>query len=174
MLFRSLLGFPVTIRGEGGGGTAGANYGLQGYAGEFNSGGGFKVGGTGAGRDTTAVAFRANRGERVTVETKKQQRQNDNGITAANVNVPVSITNVFYPTAMISALDSSEDLIKPYDVNPLLNFYRVNRSSQFQLTISDSNIFGTSIVSNVVISDFEYERQNNGFYQTTYRITLIQ
>ena len=82
--------------GMGGGGGVGANYGFQGYAGEFNSGGGFKVGGTGAGRDTTPVSFRANRGERVTVETKRQQRMNDNykGSEPANVNVPVGITNV--------------------------------------------------------------------------------
>lgn len=96
------------LGGGGGGGGAGANYGLQGYAGEFNTGGGFKVGGTGAGRDTTPVSFRANRGERVTVETKKQQRQNDNAPTAANVNVPVTITNVFDPSAVVSAIDSSK------------------------------------------------------------------
>lgn len=83
--------------GGGGGGAKGAHYGAQFYAGEFASGGQFKVGGTNSGRDTTPVAFRAERGERVTVETKKQQRYSENGMTAANVNVPVSIINVQDP-----------------------------------------------------------------------------
>lgn len=93
------------LSGLGGGGKAGgAHYGAQFNAGEgFATGGAFKVGGTGAGRDTTPVAFRAERGERVTVETKKQQRMNDNQQTAANVNVPVSVINVFDPSMMPAA-----------------------------------------------------------------------
>ncbi|HEX9430258.1 MAG TPA: hypothetical protein VF944_07740, partial [Candidatus Bathyarchaeia archaeon] len=81
--------------GGGGGGGGGAHYGAQFNAGEgFANGGSFGVGGTGVGRDTTPVAFRAERGERVTVETKKQQRANDNqGET--KVNVPVNVTSIF-------------------------------------------------------------------------------
>lgn len=96
--------------GAGNGGGTGANYGFQGYAGEFNTGGRFKVGGTGAGRDTTPVAFRANRGERVTVETKKQQRANDNaaGTNSPEVNVPVEIVNVIDPSMMISAMKTAD------------------------------------------------------------------
>jgi len=102
------------MKAVGGGGGAGAgsggkgaNYGAQFYAGEFNSGGGFKVPGTGAGRDTTPVAFRANRGERVTVETKKQQRANDNQQAATNVNVPVSVTNVIDPSMLPAANETA-------------------------------------------------------------------
>jgi tape measure domain-containing protein len=96
--------------GGGGGGGGGAHYGAQFYAGEFASGGQFKVGGTGAGRDTTPVSFMAERGERVTVETRKQQRQNDNDNSVTEVNVPVQITNVFDPQMVVSALDSREGI----------------------------------------------------------------
>ena len=96
--------------GAGNGAAKGANYGFQGYAGEFNTGGAFKVGGTGAGRDTTPVAFRANRGERVTVETKKQQRANDNsvGASAPEVSVPLEIINVLDPNLIIAANQSAK------------------------------------------------------------------
>lgn len=98
----------VAGSGGGGGGGGGAHYGTQFKAGEgFATGGQFKVGGTGAGRDTTPVAFRAERGERVTVETKKQQRNNDNQMTAANVNVPVQIVNIIDPNMALAAFDSA-------------------------------------------------------------------
>lgn len=120
-LMRSAIGMGSGMGGGGGGG-AGANYGLQGYAGEFNTGGGFKVGGTGAGRDTTAVSFRANRGERVTVETKRQQREADNSNGgAASVNVPVQITNVLDPNIMVAAMDSSSGQ------RSIVNIIAVNR-----------------------------------------------
>lgn len=120
-LMRSAIGMGSGMGGGGGGG-AGANYGLQGYAGEFNKGGGFKVGGTGAGRDTTAVSFRANRGERVTVETKRQQREADNSNGgAASVNVPVQITNVLDPNIMVAAMDSSSGQ------RSIVNIIAVNR-----------------------------------------------
>lgn len=91
--------------GKGGGG--GAHYGAQFKAGEgFAAGGAFKVGGTGAGRDTTPVAFRAERGERVTVETKKQQRQGDQS-PDINVKVPLNITNVFDPSMVPIANESA-------------------------------------------------------------------
>lgn len=88
--------------------TGGAHYGAQFKAGEgFATGGAFKVGGNGAGRDMTPVAFRAERGERVTVETKKQQHQADNSNQTTSVNVPVQIVNVtdlsMIPVAMESA-----------------------------------------------------------------------
>lgn len=96
--------------GGGGGGAAapGMNYGGQFYAGEFANGGSFKTPGTGVGRDTTAVAFRANRGERVTVETKKQQRQadNSNGV-APSVNVPVQLINVLDPSMVPAANETA-------------------------------------------------------------------
>lgn len=69
------------------------------------------------------------------------------------------------------SIDCSQDLVKPYEINQILNFYRINRSSVFQLTINDSNIFGTSGVSDVVVSDFQFERQPTGFYQINYIIT---
>lgn len=97
----------VGAGGGGGGGSPGMNYGGQFYAGEFASGGQFNVGGTGAGRDTTPVAFRANRGERVTVETKRQQRQADNGNSAPSVNVPVQVVNVFDPNMVPMAMESA-------------------------------------------------------------------
>lgn len=92
----------------GGGGGGGAHYGAQFKAGEgFATGGQFKVGGTGAGRDTTPVAFRAERGERVTVETKKQQRQADNAGGSTSVNVPVQVVNVLDPAMMVAAMSSA-------------------------------------------------------------------
>lgn len=94
--------------GGGGGGGPGANYGAQFYAGEFASGGGFKVGGTNSGRDTTSVAFRANRGERVTVETKKQQRQNDNNRQDAPVvNLMPQINNIIDPSMALEAINTA-------------------------------------------------------------------
>lgn len=109
--------------GGGGGGAAGANYGAQFYAGEFANGGGFKVGGTGAGRDTTDVAFRANRGERVTVETKKQQRVSDaaNQNAVPEVNVPVQVVNVLDPKMMVDALDTD------YAEKQIINVFKKNR-----------------------------------------------
>jgi tape measure domain-containing protein len=94
--------------GGGGGGAPGAYYGAQFYAGEFAKGGQFKVGGTGAGRDNTPVAFRAQRGERVTVETRKQQRQADNQNSGSpEVNVPLNITNVIDPSMMLKAMQTN-------------------------------------------------------------------
>jgi tape measure domain-containing protein len=106
---RSAIALARQYAGMGGGsGAGGAHYGAQFNAGEgFATGGAFKVGGTGAGRDTTPVAFRAERGERVTVETKKQQRQNDNAPTAANVNVPVKVVNVFDPAMIVEAMSTA-------------------------------------------------------------------
>lgn len=99
----------AAVAGAGGGAPSGggavgaqANYGGSFIAGKepvgFNYGGGMKVGGTGSGRDTTPVAFRANRGERVTVETRRQQRENANSNSPqVTVETPLAITNVFDP-----------------------------------------------------------------------------
>jgi len=123
MLKAALSLMSKVLSGGGGGGGPGANYGLQGYAGEFATGGSFKVGGTGAGRDTTPVSFRANRGERVTVETKKQQRINDaaNQNVVPEVNVPVEIVNVLDPRALADALDTD------YGTKRLVNVFKTNR-----------------------------------------------
>lgn len=124
MLKAALSLMSKVLGGGGGGGAApGANYGMQGYAGEFANGGGFKVGGTGAGRDTTPVSFRANRGERVTVETKKQQRTNDaaNQNAVPEVNVPVEIINVLDPRAIADSIDTD------YGTKRLVNVFKTNR-----------------------------------------------
>ncbi len=87
---------------------AGAHYGAQFKAGEgFANGGSFKVGGTNNGRDTTPVSFRAERGERVTVETKKQQQQADNSNQAPSVNVPVNIMNILDPNMVVQVMQSN-------------------------------------------------------------------
>lgn len=107
---KTALALMSRVAGGGGGSgaakTPGAYNGAQFYAGEFANGGRFNVGGTGAGRDNTPVSFRAQRGERVTVETAKQQRNNDNAPTAANVNVPVQIVNVLDPE-MVNQVNQS-------------------------------------------------------------------
>lgn len=106
-LMKQLLGMQGSAAG-GGGKSPGAHYGAQFQAGEgFASGGSFRVGGTGAGRDTTPVSFRAERGERVTVETKKQQRDADNNNKTPEVNVPVTNINVIDPNMMIEVMNSA-------------------------------------------------------------------
>lgn len=88
----------------------------------FANGGQFRVGGTGVGRDTTPVAFRAERGERVTVETKKQQRANDNRAQAANINVPVDITNVLDPQGIVDTAYDTD-----YGRRKFVNMIKINR-----------------------------------------------
>jgi tape measure domain-containing protein len=101
--------------GSGAGGAGGKTGGKTGGAGGggggrgFREGGSFTVGGSGAGTDKTPVSFNANRGERVTVETTKQQRQSSNVAVngqAPDVKVPVSITNVFDAAMIPVALQS--------------------------------------------------------------------
>jgi len=125
----SALRYAISLMGQtgqaagGGGGGGGAHYGARFNVGEgFATGGAFKVGGTGAGRDTTPVAFRAERGERVTVETKKQQRQSDSATSATSVNVPVSITNVLDPALVLAANESSRGQ------RSILNVIQANRN----------------------------------------------
>lgn len=121
---RTALSVARQLSGASPGGAAGgggAHYGAQFYAGEFASGGQFKVGGTNSGRDTTPVAFRAERGERVTVETKKQQRQADNANVTPSVNVPVQIVNVIDPQTLAAAMQTQTG------VKVLKNVITVNR-----------------------------------------------
>lgn len=120
---RQMISLQSRTGAGGGGGGGGAHYGAQFKAGEgFATGGAFKVGGTGAGRDTTPVAFRAERGERVTVETKKQQRMAANGNGGSTeVKVPLSITNVFDP-AMVPAANESAS-----GQRSIVNVIRANR-----------------------------------------------
>lgn len=97
----------------GGAGASGAVGGGGGAAAPgMREGGQFMVGGTGGGTDNTPVRFNANRGERVTVETRKQQRDNDNGkqmaAAAANVNVPVNVVTVFDPNMVPTAMGSAK------------------------------------------------------------------
>lgn len=125
---RTALSVARQLSGASPGGAAGgggAHYGAQFYAGEFASGGQFKVGGTNSGRDTTPVAFRAERGERVTVETKKQQRQADNANVTPSVNVPVQIVNVIDPQTLAAAMQTQTG------VKVLKNVITVNRE-EFQ------------------------------------------
>lgn len=93
-----------------GGDTAAGGAGPAVKAAGMREGGQFTVGGTGAGTDTTPVRFNANRGERVTVETRKQQRQADNAASApgeTNVSVPLSVTNVFDPAMIPMAIEDT-------------------------------------------------------------------
>jgi len=92
------LGRAKAAAGGGGGGAAPG----------FATGGQFMVGGSGAGRDTTPVRFNANRGERVTVETRKQQRANDNSPAVANVNVPVEVINVLDESVVRRSMESAQ------------------------------------------------------------------
>lgn len=106
---RTAISLFSQLSGMGGGGAApGAHYGAQFKAGEgFANGGAFKVPGTNSGRDSTPVSFRAERGERVTVETKKQQRQSDNSNQAPSVNVPITNVTVLDPNMMVGVMSSA-------------------------------------------------------------------
>lgn len=109
--FNKAIALAKTLAGLGGGGGDGGGGGGAKAAG-MREGGQFTVGGTGSGTDTTPVRFNANRGERVTVETRKQQRQADNspggaGAGDTNVKVPVSITNVFDPSMIPAAMETA-------------------------------------------------------------------
>lgn len=79
----------------------------------MREGGSFAVGGANSGTDNTPVSFNANRGERVTVETRRQQREsgaaNSNGGGGdTNVKVPVAITNVFDPNMIPAGMASAK------------------------------------------------------------------
>jgi hypothetical protein len=70
------------------------------------------------------------------------------------------------------SVECFQDLVRPSDVNSILNFYRINRGTPFQLNISNSKIFGWSGVVDVILSDLDFEREANGFYRINYKITI--
>lgn len=72
--------------GGGGGGEGGAASLILGGLGGFANGGSFTVGGS-SGTDQNLVAFRATRGERVTVETPAQQGSSVGGAATASLRV---------------------------------------------------------------------------------------
>lgn len=77
-------------------------------AGSYATGGQFMVEGK-SGVDANNINMNVTRGERVTVETAKQQRQNDNAQGAAsNVSVPLKIINNIDPRMALDAIDTSE------------------------------------------------------------------
>lgn len=76
--------------------------------GSYATGGQFIVGGRG-GIDKNNINMNVTRGERVTIETVKQQRANDNAAGAAPVvNAPTKVVNLFDEREFIGAMDSEE------------------------------------------------------------------
>jgi hypothetical protein len=76
-------------------------------AGSFATGGQFMVEGKG-GIDSNNINMNVTRGERVTIETPKQQRENDAANGPAEVSVPVKIINNIDPRIAIDAIDTAE------------------------------------------------------------------
>jgi len=92
----------------------------------FAVGGQFRVGGSG-GTDSQKVAFRATPNERVTIETPKQQRENDAAMARANQPIAVqgggsNVVNVFDPQSMVDAMASHAG------AKALINLVKANRS----------------------------------------------
>lgn len=76
-------------------------------AGGFANGGSFMVGGKG-GIDQNNINMDLTRGERVTIETAKQQRANDNATGSPVVNANTKVVNLFDEREFIGAMDSDE------------------------------------------------------------------
>lgn len=74
--------------------------------GSFATGGQFTVGGK-SGIDANNINMNVTKGERVTIETMKQQRANDNGPAAAPV-IKQKIVNQFDVREFVSAMDSDD------------------------------------------------------------------
>lgn len=74
--------------------------------GSFATGGQFTVGGK-SGIDANNINMNVTKGERVTIETMKQQRANDNGPAAAPI-IKQKIVNQFDVREFVSAMDSDE------------------------------------------------------------------
>lgn len=74
--------------------------------GSFATGGQFTVGGK-SGIDANNINMNVTKGERVTIETMKQQRANDNGPAAAPI-IKQKIVNQFDARDFVSAMDSEE------------------------------------------------------------------
>lgn len=89
----------------------------------FATGGQFEVGGDGR-TDSTLVAFRATRGERVSVETPQQQRRRDNAAGVANTNggpANVAVAAVLSERDIENALDGEAGdriVIRALERNP--------------------------------------------------------
>lgn len=118
-----------------------------------------------AGDYTSYIQDSFNKAIKTPVDSKKMFSHQANYVSGGRFS---QIRNNRFPKYEV---DCYQDLVKPSDVNPLLNFYRINRSTPFQLNISNGNIFGWSGLADVMISNFNYERQQNGFYQVSYTIT---
>lgn len=76
-------------------------------AGSFATGGQFMVQGK-SGVDANNINMNVTRGERVTVETPKQQRQNDAAGGPGVVNANTKVVNLFDEASFIGAMDSDE------------------------------------------------------------------
>lgn len=74
--------------------------------GSFNTGGQFTVGGK-SGIDANNINMNVTKGERVTIETMKQQRANDNQPQSAPI-IKQKIVNQFDAREFVSAMDSEE------------------------------------------------------------------
>lgn len=90
--------------------------------GSFATGGQFIVGGR-SGVDANNINMNVTKGERVTIETAKQQRANDNdpGRGSTEVNVPVKVVAQFDPRMALDALDTAEGerlIISTVERNP--------------------------------------------------------
>lgn len=90
--------------------------------GSFANGGQFMVGGR-SGVDKNNINMNVTKGERVTVETARQQRANDNqpGNGPTEVNVPVKVVAQFDPRMALDALDTAEGerlIISTVERNP--------------------------------------------------------
>jgi hypothetical protein len=91
------------------------------FQGGFQSGGDFKVGGSG-GPDTQHVSFMATPGERVSIETPMQQKSNDK-VQSSPENNGVKILNVIDPSLVDDFLSS------PEGERTLINMIQSNASS---------------------------------------------
>lgn len=76
-------------------------------AGSFATGGQFMVEGK-SGVDANNINMNVTRGERVTIETPKQQRENDAAQGGTEVSVPLKIINNIDPRMAIDAIDTAE------------------------------------------------------------------
>lgn len=75
--------------------------------GSYATGGQFIVGGR-SGVDKNNINMNVTKGERVTIETAKQQRANDNGPGMPEVNANTKVVNLFDERSFIGAMDSDE------------------------------------------------------------------
>lgn len=100
--------------------------------GSYATGGQFTVGGK-SGVDANNINMNVTKGERVTIETAKQQRANDNQKGGTTVIKKTTVANYFDEASFLAALDSSEgdDII--------MNSIRRNRSDTNQILGTGGN-----------------------------------